>query len=135
MEQLLSTYAVGDILIIIITLGVFIFGIIKGWSFLKDEKNKFISDENKKIEAYERIDELERQNQSQQKDIDSLLESDNIQLQGEILKQYKEAMEKGHIDLNTLDYIENCFKIYEGRGGNSFVHDIIIDVRKLPKDV
>ena len=113
MEQLLSTYAVGDILIIIITLGVFIFGIIKGWSFLKGEKNKFIKDEKKKIEAYERIDELEKQNQSQQKDIDSLLESDNIQLQGEILKQYKEVMEKGSIDLNTLDYIENCFKIYQ----------------------
>ena len=43
-------------------------------------------------------------------------------------------MEKGSIDYQSLDVLEHRFKHYVDEGGNSFIEDLMKDLRKLPNN-
>ena len=63
-----------------------------------------------------------------------MVESDKDDIKAWITeKHHFYCYEKRHIDDYSLDCIEKRYAHYQDEGGNSFVEDLMKDIRKLPK--
>lgn len=81
-----------------------------------------------------RIKNIENVNETQQKTIELLVESDRIRIKGEILKQCQYFERKGSIDKYSLEYLYRLYEIYKKEGGNSYVELLMKKVGKLDLD-
>jgi hypothetical protein len=62
-----------------------------------------------------------------------LIDSDKNDIKAWIAEKYRKLMLQGWVDDYDLDCIERRFANYLQEGGNSYVEDLINDIRKLPK--
>jgi hypothetical protein len=63
-----------------------------------------------------------------------LIESDKDDIKSFITKEHHYYVEqKKWIDKFSLDCIEKRYKHYKDEGGNSFIEDLMGELRKLPK--
>lgn len=155
MNELLSKYTVSEIIVFIAFLAVAIKESIQfiDW-FWERIKKHFDQDYNKKEEHTKlenKIKDLDRFFEEKEKfdnalfaineaisktneRIDMLIDSDKESIKFEITKQHHYFVDnKGWIDYRSMDCLEKRFAIYEKEHGNSFVKDLMDEMRALPK--
>ena len=139
--QLFSQFNLGQILIIIILLGLSAKGVITFFDWVKERLYKLSNKQLKSKKANEQIknqeetiNNLKKDVEKIQKSIDTLIESDKENIKAWITeKHHYYCYEKKYIDDYTLDCLEKRFTRYEEEGGNSFVHNLMNDLRNLPR--
>lgn len=139
--QLFSQFSLGQILIIIVLLGLSAKGVITFFDWVKERlfrlSNKQLKSRktNEQIKNQEEtINNLKRDIEKIQKSIDTLIESDKEDIKAWITeKHHHYCYDKKYIDDYTLDCLERRFTRYEAEGGNSFVHNLMEDLRNLPR--
>lgn len=150
MLEILSTYTIAQLLVILVGVGLLIKGI---WDlvdfFIKKIKNHYDKSQQGEITRKEIFEQVEKvsdkinkivEEQSiikgkiddQQEFLDLLIESDKDQLKSLIVNRYHHFIAKGWIDDFSMDSLEKNFQHYEDEGGNSYVHDLMVELRKLP---
>ena len=139
MLELLQNYTVAEIISFIILLSLAIKAIISflDWAkerlfkfFRKEEKGNSLDDTlSKIIESQEQLSkEIKKINDT----INILIHSDKDDIKSFITKEYHHFMAQGWIDDYSLDCIEKRYKHYIDEGGNSFIGQLMIEIRKLP---
>ena len=78
------------------------------------------------------IEELKEQLEKQQKTLDMLVESDRDDIKSWLVQQYHYFMKLGSIDDFSKDTIEKRAAHYFIEGGNSYIEDLLKQIRKLP---
>ena len=139
--QLFSQFNLGQILIIIILLGLSAKGVITFFDWVKERLYKLSNKQLKSKKTNEQIKDqeetinnLKKDVEKIQKSIDTLIESDKENIKAWITeKHHYYCYEKKYIDDYTLDCLERRFTRYEEEGGNSFVHNLMDDLRDLPR--
>ena len=139
--QLFSQFNLGQILIIIVLLGLSAKGVITFFDWVKARLYKLSNKQLKSKKANEQIknqeetiNNLKKDVEKIQKSIDTLIESDKENIKAWITeKHHYYCYEKKYIDDYTLDCLEKRFTRYEEEGGNSFVHNLMDDLRDLPR--
>ena len=139
--QLFSQFNLGQILIIIVLLGLSAKGVITFFDWVKARLYKLSNKQLKSKKANEQIknqeetiNNLKKDVEKIQKSIDTLIESDKENIKAWITeKHHYYCYEKKYIDDYTLDCLEKRFTRYEEEGGNSFVHNLMNDLRDLPR--
>lgn len=151
---LLSQYPIWTVLIIVIAVLIII---QKGISFFKakwGEREQFIQDNvNKGMEIQKKKDMKEEAQQEeiahinelqtsvtqltellekQQKLIDLLIQSDELEIKAWIKEQHEKWAALRAIDSQSLDVLEQRFAIYEKEGGNSWALKLMNEIRALP---
>ena len=136
-----SQFNLGQILIIIILLGLSAKGVITFFDWVKERLYKLSNKQLKSKKTNEQIknqeetiNNLKKDVEKIQKSIDTLIESDKENIKAWITeKHHYYCYEKKYIDDYTLDCLERRFSRYEEEGGNSFVHNLMDDLRDLPR--
>ena len=139
--QLFSQFNLGQILIIIILLGLSAKGVITFFDWVKERLYKLSNKQLKSKKTNEQIknqeetiNNLKKDVEKIQKSIDTLIESDKENIKAWITeKHHYYCYEKKYIDDYTLDCLERRFSRYEEEGGNSFVHNLMDDLRDLSR--
>lgn len=141
MEELLQQYSVSDILIFIVILALAIKELSSYIDWAKGKRNQCFTEEIGKRDKLEQFENLvKRQNQTDndikeiKQSLQMLIQSDRDDIKAWITeKHHYFCYEKKYIDDYTLDCIEKRYAHYTNEGGNSFVEDLMIDLRELKK--
>lgn len=152
MIDLLEAYSVSDILIFIVMFGLAIKGVVSFWDWAVDRLRKIFNKETvqqkkeETIEAhFERDDKLLEQLSRNQEDlkaelrmiqdnINLLLASDKDDIKSWITeKHHIYCYDKKWIDDYSLECIEKRYDHYKDEGGNSFIKELMDEIRRLPK--
>lgn len=114
---------------------------------LKANSDKILSLENRMSGLEQRIEKTEKEFQTflkQQSEINDnlsalvkkvniLLESDKEDIKAYVTEKHHFYIHQGWIDDFTLECIEKRFQCYKEEDGNSFVENLVNDLRKLPR--
>lgn len=148
MEELLARFELTDIIIMLTLLIVGVEKLIKAIDWLRarfrksyDEENTLkeeVEDLNKFYEEKKVVDEgFAKVNARIDKIcdlVDMLVESDKESIKAYITERHHFfVQERKWIDYHSMDCLERRFAIYEREHGNSFVEDLMNDLRQLPK--
>ena len=148
MEELLARFELTDIIIMLTMLIVGAEKLIKAIDWLRarfrksyDEENTLkeeVEDLNKFYEEKKVVDEgFAKVNERIDKIcdlVDMLVESDKESIKAYITERHHFfVQERKWIDYHSMDCLERIFAIYEREHGNSFVEDLMNDLRQLPK--
>ena len=148
MEELLARFELTDIIIMLTLLIVGAEKLIKAIDWLRarfrksyDEENTLkeeVEDLNKFYEEKKVVDEgFAKTNERIDKIcdlVDMLVESDKESIKAYITERHHFfVQERKWIDYHSMDCLERRFSIYEREHGNSFVEDLMNDLRQLPK--
>lgn len=109
--------------------------------FKKRKKNEYkeMSGKDKRLEELEEGRQENRKNietiscdvQTVKQSIELLIESDKNDIKAWITEKHHYFMRQGWIDDYSLDCIERRFKCYRREGGNSYVEELVNEIRKL----
>ena len=101
----------------------------------QEDFTKYVQDSEKQIkELYELHSKTEANLNKIIDSIQLLINSDKDDIKAWITeKHHYYCYEKRHIDDYSLDCIEKRYAHYKDEGGNSFVEDLMRDIRRLPK--
>ena len=148
MEELLARFELTDIIIMLTLLIVGAEKLIKAIDWLRarfrksyDEENTLkeeVEDLNKFYEEKKVVDEgFAKVNARIDKIcdlVDMLVESDKESIKAYITERHHFfVQERKWIDYHSMNCLERRFAIYEREHGNSFVEDLMNDLRQLPK--
>ena len=143
--ELLSTYSVGEILIFIVLLALAFKGVIDFYDWAKKKIQGVIDihtgEEIEQTTIKDNIDELFKMQKAQKESIDKLTDSVNLLIQSDkddikawiTEKHHYYCYQLKYIDDFSLDCIEKRYAHYKKEGGNSFVEDLMRDLRSLRK--
>ena len=101
----------------------------------QEDFTKYVQESEKQIkELYELHSKTEANLNKIIDSIQLLINSDKDDIKAWITeKHHYYCYEKRHIDDYSLDCIEKRYAHYKDEGGNSFVEDLMRDIRRLPK--
>lgn len=101
----------------------------------QEDFTKYVQESEKQIkELYELHSKTEANLNKIIDSIQLLINSDKDDIKAWITeKHHYYCYEKRHIDDYSLDCIEKRYAHYKNEGGNSFVEDLMKDIRRLPK--
>ena len=152
MLDLLSNYTVSEIIVFLVLLALAVKGVVSygdwGMNRLRKIFNKETEREKEKREIEEHFtkqdEKIENLRENLQKNIetldqilnkiDLLMDSDKDSIKSYITeKHHYFVYENEWIDDYSLDCLERRYKHYVNEGGNSFVLDLMEDLRDLPK--
>ena len=152
MIDLLSKYSTGEIITFIVILFLAIKGIINSWDWAYERILKIFHKKTKKEQEKRELDErllnydekIEQVIKAQEelndyisnmmRKINILIDSDKDDIKSFITKEHHfYCYEKHWIDDYSLDCIERRYKHYQEENGNSFVADLMKEIRQLPK--
>ena len=71
-------------------------------------------------------------NTNQQKQIDLLIVSDRLSIKAWIKEQHEKWTRCGYIDSQSLELLEDRFKVYTKEDGNSWAEKLMNEIRALP---
>ena len=139
--QLLTQFDMTTILIFIILIALSAKGVITFFDWVKERIMKMFNKQSKKEKELEQlqqqeldIKELRKNIESIQSNINLLIESDKDDIKAYITeKHHFYCYQQKYIDDYTLNCLEKRFNNYETEGGNSFVHNLMDELRALPK--
>ena len=152
MDEILTQYSITEILVFLFVLIASIKTTLNSMEYLWERINKIFKKQQKDIEQQEDFTKHVQESEKQIKElydlhtkteenlnriIDSmqlLINSDKDDIKAWITeKHHYYCYEKKHIDDYSLDCIEKRYTHYRNEGGNSFVEDLMKDIRRLPK--
>ena len=148
MEELLARFELTDIIIMIVLLILGSEKLIKAFDWLRarfiksyDEENSLeekVEDLNKFYDEKEKVDsgfeEVDTRINSICDLVNMLVESDKERIKAHITERHHFFVyERKWIDYHSMDCLERMFAIYTREHGNSFVEDLMNDLRQLPK--
>lgn len=154
MAELFSTFGVGTVLIILIIGIPSIINCItwcksiwkKRTSFAQENYNHGRQDEAQSESKENRLQNHETElaalkaglatlttiTTNQQKQIDLLIESDKLSIKAWIKEQHEKWTRCGYIDSQSLELLEDRFKVYTKEDGNSWAEKLMNEMRALP---
>lgn len=143
-QDLLGQFDLTTIIFILLLAFFAYIEISKGIDYFRDKRKKKNKDDNfnknrlTTLEKEEKANEanIETTQQTVEKlrdSIDLLIESDKCDIKAWITEKYHYYMQRGEIDDFTLDSIERRFACYKKVGGNSYVEELVQDLRKLKR--
>ena len=141
MQQLLETYSISEILIFIVILASSIKGVVSFIEWAKDKITHSVREKDKPDRILKKTEQNKKQLEHIKIEVDSikkilelLTASDKDAIKSFITKQHHYFCYKlKYIDDYSLDAIEKRYAHYKEEGGNSFVHDLMEELRALPK--
>ena len=152
MKDLVGTYSAQEILLFLVTFALAIKGFVSFWDWgyerLKKVFKKETDQENEMDAIQEQIDEHKREyeilkeNQGQLQNtltnlmekVNLLIDSDKDDIKSFITERHHHfCYQEQWIDDYSLDCIEKRYKHYTDEGGNSFIEDLMEELRELPK--
>ena len=139
--QLLKQFDITTFLTFTIVLALAAKGVIIFFDWVKERLMKMFNKQTKKQKQIEQlqqqeesIKELKNNMESIQSKMNLLIESDKDDIKAWITeKHHFYCYQQKYIDDYTLDCLEKRFSHYEVEGGNSFVHNLMEELRALPK--
>lgn len=155
MKELLQTYNISDIIIVLFMVliaikeAIEIFkyykGVIKGGIEKEDSQQDKINEIINKVdllnEKYEKtVEEMRLIKQDynehfkgQEEILNVLLESDRDDIKGYIVEKHHYFTTQGWIDDFSMDVLTKRFKHYQDEGGNSYAERLMAELDSLPK--
>ena len=139
--SVLKDFPISEILLCIVGVLVLIKWIIEyfDWGH-KRTKDKYDQEAERKknIEDIKMLIEMQKQQnekiEQQNLRIELLIDSDKDDIKAFITEKYHYFVEvKGWIDDYSLDCLERRFQHYKDENGNSFVADLMSEIKRLPK--
>lgn len=139
--QLLKQFDITTFLTFIIILALAAKGVIIFFDWVKERLMKMFNKQTKKQRQIEQLQQQEKSIKELKNDMESiqskmnlLIESDKDDIKAWITeKHHFYCYQQKYIDDYTLDCLEKRFSHYEVEGGNSFVHNLMEELRALPK--
>ena len=105
------------------------------WFFERGQKF-FNKTYQKPKELEEALKDLIKTVQNLNKQVNLLVQSDKDDIKAFITRQHHYFCYKvGSIDDQSLDCIEKRYDHYKEQGGNSYIHNLMEELRKLPRDI
>lgn len=154
-SNLLTTYSLIDVILILFLVAFAVKEIIQLQDFFSNRRKAKITEEqndNKTIEKIlEKLDELEDQVavlyedtttsfaeiqgtlKEHEEKLDDLTDSDKDDIRADIVEKYHFFTKQGYIDDFSMDSVEKRYCHYKKEGGNSYITDLMSELRKLPK--
>ena len=152
MEELLAQYSLSQILIFLFILGAALKTTITMIDWFWERISKVFKKQQAETERQESFTEHIQKSEKQIRElyelhnkteenldrilnsIQLLINSDKDDIKAWITeKHHYYCYERRHIDDYSLDCIEKRYTHYRNEGGNSFVEDLMRDIRRLPK--
>ena len=145
MKELFTKFSISEIIVFTIILALAVKGFITFFDWMSDRLRKHFKKETTKEQEYNNLkDQLNEviKNQIQLSDdvremsemVNILLNSDKDDIKAWITEKHHYFCYKlGYIDAYNLDCIEKRYNHYKEENGNSFVADLMEDIRKLPR--
>jgi hypothetical protein len=152
MKELVETYSIQDFLLFLITFALGVKGLISfydwGYERLKKMFNKETGKEQKissiqnEMDKYKKSCEVLEKEQEQLKNnlkdlngkLDLLIASDKDEIKSFITREHHYfCYQKKWIDDYSMDCIEKRFEHYRAEKGNSFIEELMNELRELPK--
>lgn len=152
MKDLVGTYSVQEILLFLVTFALAIKGFVSFWDWGYDRLKKVFKKETDQehemdsiqdqISAHQQEYQLLKDNQDKFREdlksiidkVNLLIDSDRDDIKSFITERHHHfCYQEKWIDDYSLDCIEKRFKHYTDEGGNSFIEDLMEELRELPK--
>jgi hypothetical protein len=152
MEALLRAYSLQDILIFMVLLAIAIKGAISFFDWAKERLGRVYEKEYAETKTQGDLDvKLQQESVAIQKleknqaemmiameklsnKIDALIDSDKDDIKSFLVKEHHYfCYQRGWVDDYSLDCCEKRYKHYVQEGGNSFIEDMMNEIRDLPK--
>lgn len=152
MGELLATFSIAEIIMFLVLFATALKGVITFWDWAVDRLRKIFNKQTQReadqAEILNKIEEVgkevseikgeicdikKRINENDKK-TEVLIHSDKDDIKAWITERHHYyCYELGRIDDYGLDCMERRFAHYVAEGGNSYVHTLMEDVRRLPK--
>lgn len=140
MKELFSKYSVDEVVMFVIMLALAIKGLISFMDWANDRLKQHFNKETKVNSVEEQLKQIiESQRALSDKvdgisaQVETLFNSDRDDIKAWITEKHHYFCYKlGYIDDFNLNCIEKRYEHYKEENGNSFVADLMADIRKLP---
>lgn len=155
LERILTSYSLVDVILILFLLAFAAKEVLQLKDFFHNRNRKRVDEENEEQQTsekiLEKISDLEDQFtvlydetttsfesikatlKEHQDTLDLLIQSDKDDIRADIVEKHHYFMAQGYIDDFSIDAIERRYGHYKQEGGNSYITDLMHDLRKLPK--
>ena len=142
MKELLSTYSPVQIFVYTIILALALKQAITFFDWANERVRKRILKEDKPLqlacvtkEHGEQLNKIQNEIANVGHILNTLIQSDQDMIRLTIKKEHHYYVyQKGSIDSYSLDCIQRLYTRYKQEGGNTYVQDLMQDLRRLPKD-
>lgn len=142
MLELLNNYSVMEIITFIILLSIAVKGVVDFIDWIKGKLKTLYTKEKSEEDEIQRITNLETSIEKINKSVDELtnkinllVESDKDAIKAYITKEHHYyCYERRWIDDYSLDCLEKRFAHYIEEKGNSFVENLMDEIRALPRE-
>lgn len=140
MKELFSKYSVDEVVMFIIMLALAIKGLISFIDWAHDRLKQYFNKETKVNSVEEQLKQIIENQQALSDKVDGisaqveiLFNSDRDDIKAWITEKHHYFCYKlGYIDDFNLNCIEKRYEHYKEESGNSFVADLMADIRRLP---
>lgn len=140
MKELFSKYSVDEVVMFIIMLALAIKGLISFIDWAHDRLKQYFNKETKVSSVEEQLKQIIESQQALSDKVDGisaqveiLFNSDRDDIKAWITEKHHYFCYKlGYIDDFNLNCIEKRYEHYKEENGNSFVADLMADIRRLP---
>ena len=152
MKDLLSNYSIEQILLFIVLLAAAIKGVVSWIDWARNRGEKIIEKKNKRTALEDSVNNLIQSQKEMENNINNcqvqiknnindirkainiLTESDKDDIKSWITeKHHYFCYSVGWIDDYSLDCIEKRYGHYKDEGGNTFIDELMEEIRALPK--
>lgn len=154
-NQLFTNYSLIDVVFILFLTAFVLKEILQLIDFFRNRaKNKYDQqhqEQNNEEKILDKMEELEDQfatlyhdctssletiqktQKEHEKTLNLLVASDKDDIKLNIVQQHHYFVKQGYIDDFSMDAIEKRYDHYKAEGGNSYITDLMQELRKLPK--
>lgn len=145
MVTLLENFSIAQIILFIILLAIAIKSVVDFYDWFKHKVNQHDQSQQEKhsdeINTNERFNKIENtisnlaiSVENISKNVDTLIASDRDDIKAYITREHHYfCYQKKWIDDYTLDCLERRFQHYVDEKGNSFIEQLMTEIRALPK--
>ena len=141
MIELLKTFSISQIIIFIVMLALAIRGLVTFIEWARTKIKQRVHNIERPDRIQDRIDQLEINQESLTgslckitEKLDMLIDSDKDAIKAYITERHHHYVyKKGCIDDYTMNILEQRYVHYKDEGGNSFIRQLMDELRSLPK--
>ena len=138
MEQLISRFTLNQIILFTIVLAMAIKSLVDFLDWIRKRAKEAVHEKQfpgqlaKKNE--QELINIKQQIDNINKNINLLIQSDKDAIKYAIIKQHHYfCYDKKHIDDYSMECLERRYSHYKQEGGNSYIQDLMKELRDLPK--